>query len=129
MYKNMKVMFYSAFAFNMVMAVIFSFFVVSGFELIGVVPSIADISPQEEMFSQLFGVLVFSFGIGYLWIARDPEKNKQIIRMGIMGKTVVVLVCLANVILENVSWHLMLAAGFDGVYAVLFYLALRQLDK
>lgn len=122
-------MFYSAFAFNMVMAVIFSFFVVSGFELIGVVPSIADISPQEEMFSQLFGVLVFSFGIGYLWIARDPEKNKQIIRMGIMGKTVVVLVCLANVILENVSWHLMLAAGFDGVYAVLFYLALRQLDK
>ena len=80
------------------------------------------------MFLQFFAWLVVVFGIGYFWVSRDAAGNLPIIRLGLLGKASVVLVALGCVLTGAVSGQLMLLASVDGVYAVLFWRALRALQ-
>ena len=43
-------------------------------------------APTEPLFVQLFAWLVIVFGLGYLWVSRDPPGNVPIIKPGIPGK-------------------------------------------
>ena len=92
------------------------------FELFAVTPV-----PTEPLFVQLFAWLVIIFGVGYLWVSRDPLANVPIIKLGMLGKTSVFLVCLAAVVTGTVSWQMMILATVDLVYATLFWLALQTL--
>jgi hypothetical protein len=85
------------------------------FDLFGVTPV-----PTENLFVQLFAWLVIVFGVGYFWISRDPVTNVPIIKLGMLGKASVVLVCLAAVMMHTVSWQLLILASADLVYAVFF---------
>jgi hypothetical protein len=51
------------------------------FELFRVTPA-----PTEPLFVQLFAWLVIVFGVGYLWVSRDPPGKVPIIWLGILGK-------------------------------------------
>jgi hypothetical protein len=51
------------------------------FELFRVTPA-----PTEPLFVQLFASLVIVFGVGYLWVSRDPPGKVPIIWLGILGK-------------------------------------------
>jgi hypothetical protein len=79
------------------------------------------------LFVQLFAWLIIVFGVGYLWVSRDAPANVSIIRLGILSKASVVLVCLASTVMVTVSWQLMILASADLVYAMLFVRALRVL--
>jgi hypothetical protein len=83
--------------------------------------------PTEQLFVQLFAWLVIIFGVGYLWVSRDPLANVPIIKLGMLGKTSVFLVCLAAVVAGTVSWQMMILASVDLVYAILFWRALQAL--
>lgn len=85
--------------------------------------------PTESLFVQLFAWLVIVFGVGYFWISQDPSGNVPIIKLGMLGKASVVLVCLAAVLMGTVSWQMMILASVDGVYAVLFFTALKTIRK
>ena len=84
-------------------------------------------SPTEPLFVYLFAWLVFAFGVGYFWASRDPAGNRPLIRLGIVGKLGVVAVALVSTVTGVVSWQLMILAGADLVYAVLFWRALVAL--
>ena len=85
--------------------------------------------PAEPLFVRLFAWLVIVFGIGYYWVSRGPRANAPIIRLGILGKLSVVLVCLASFVAHTASWQLLILAAADLLYAVLFWWALRAIPQ
>ena len=92
------------------------------FDLFRVTPA-----PTESLFVPLFAWLVIVFGVGYFWVSQDPSGNVPIIKLGMLGKASVLLVCLAAALMGAVSWQMMILASVDGVYAVLFFSALRTI--
>lgn len=72
-----------------------------------------------------FGWLVLMFGVGYFWASRDLVQNRQIVRLAIPAKLGVGAVALAHVFAGNVSWQIMIPAGADVAWAVLFVACLR----
>lgn len=75
-----------------------------------------------------FGWLVFAFGIGYFWAARDLAANIQIIRLAIIAKLGVAAIALFNATMGNVSSQIMIPAGADAIWAVLFVQAIRSAE-
>lgn len=85
---------------------------------------------ENPTWANLFGWLVTLFGVAYYWISRDPESNRQLILLGIIGKLGVAAIALANVLAGNISWQIMIPAGADALWAALFLRALGSLgDK
>ena len=93
------------------------------FSLFGITPL-----PTEPLFHQLFAWLVIVFGIGYFWASRDPAANVPVIKLGILGKLSVVLVSMACVLTDSVSWQFILLVSVDLVYAILFWRALKVIQ-
>ena len=118
----MRAMFLSGAVFNWLVGLGLLFDAGLLFELFSVSPT-----PTEPLFVHLFAWLVIVFGVGYYWISRDPPGNVPIIRLGMLGKASVVLVCLAAVVMGTASWQLMILAAADLVYAILFWRAMRAL--
>ncbi len=77
--------------------------------------------PDDLVFVRTAGVLIASYGLGYHMISRDPAANRNLVRLGMIGK-------LAAVVLFAQQWAVGLlstmAAGFgsgDLVFAALFW--------
>ena len=121
---SIRILFQAAAAFNWAVALALAFLARPLFELFRVSPA-----PTEPLFLQLFAWLVFVFGIGYWWVARDPLVNRPIIRLGILGKWSVFLAALILVLADAVSWQIMLLAGGDGIFALFFGLALASVKQ
>ena len=120
--KTMRVLFLSGALFNWLAGLGLLFDARLLFELLGVSPL-----PGEFLFVQLFAWLVIVFGVGYFWASRNPSENIPIIKLGLLGKASVVLVCLASVALGAISWQLLILASVDLFYAILFWRALQAL--
>ena len=45
----------------------------------------------DLLFHRLTGFLVLCFGIGYAFVARDPQRNRAIVWIGLIGKAGVIL--------------------------------------
>lgn len=89
--------------------------------LLGVTPP-----PEQSLWVQQFAALVLMFGIGYWQAAGDLARMASMIRLAVWAKWGVVLVGLLNVLTGDVSWQFMIPASVDGIFAVLFTLALRS---
>ncbi len=63
---------------------------------------------------------VFIFGLGYYYISKDVQRNRDIIKMGILGKVVVFLLFLIYLIDGEVRLLLFLGGFVDLIFAVLF---------
>jgi hypothetical protein len=120
--KSTRAMFLTGALFNWLVGLALLYDAALVFDLFRVTPV-----PTESLFVQLFAWLVVVFGVGYFWVSQDPSGNVPIIKLGMLGKASVVLVCLAAVLMGTVSWQLMILASVDGVYAVLFFSALRTI--
>lgn len=83
--------------------------------------------PDNLLFLHFFSALVFIFGIGYYWIANDILTNRPLIRIGAVGKLVLVCVGGVDVALGIVSWQILILLSVDLVYSLLFFRVLRQL--
>jgi hypothetical protein len=92
--------------------------------LISVTPAVANPTWPLQ-----FGWLVFVFGIGYHWASRDLQRNQQIIRLAIPGKIGVAAVAMASVAAGHISWQIMIPAGADAIWAVLFVFCLRSFSR
>jgi hypothetical protein len=46
--------------------------------------------PEDLLFHQVSGLLVACFGVSYAFAARDPERNRDIVWTGVIGKASVV---------------------------------------
>jgi hypothetical protein len=85
--------------------------------------------PTEPLFLHLFAVVVFVFGFGYYWAARDFVRNAPIVRLGMIGKLGVFVTGLLNALLGNVSWQILLLVSVDLLYAILFFIALKATKR
>ena len=50
------------------------------------------IAPAARLYSDAFAVMAGIFGLGYWWVAADPALNRNLIWLGAIGKTAIVLV-------------------------------------
>ncbi|MEA2206296.1 MAG: hypothetical protein QOE77_3072 [Blastocatellia bacterium] len=70
----------------------------------------------------LFLSLAFAFGLGYWWVSRDPERNRDILRMAVFGQTSVFVISLYAVAFapQPLPWPLILPGVVDLIFALLF---------
>ena len=85
--------------------------------------------PNDPVFIHLSAVVVLTFGWGYWRIAQDPVAHRNIIHLGIAGKTMVVMGMMYDFFTGATNWTLPLLVGGDAIFAMLFanYLRLRPL--
>ena len=69
---------------------------------------------------QLAMSLVFVFGIGYYWVSKDLSENHDIVKLGIIAKTLVFLIFAYHTLIGNMPLQLGLSGVVDLIFAVLF---------
>jgi hypothetical protein len=76
----------------------------------------------------LFLALAFAFGLGYWWVGRDPQRNRDIVRMGIFGQLSVFVISLYAVCFASqpLPWPLLLPGIVDFLFAIGFVLFLMR---
>lgn len=84
-------------------------------------------APEQTLWIQQFAGLVFIFGVGYYRAAKDLQALAPMIRLAVWGKWGVVLIAMLNVVTGDISWQFLIPASADGIFAVLFAMALRSL--
>ncbi|RLQ21044.1 hypothetical protein DWB85_14185 [Seongchinamella sediminis] len=84
-------------------------------------------APEQTLWTQQFAGLVFIFGIGYYQASKDLATLAPVIRLAVWGKWGVVAIAALNVLTGDISWQFLIPASADGVFAILFTLALRSL--
>ena len=76
--------------------------------------------PESPVWFFFSCMCVAVFGIGYYIVSRDTGKNHGIVLMGMVGKILVFALFLYSTITGEISPFLMVNAGADLVFAVLF---------
>lgn len=69
---------------------------------------------------RLTWALVFVYGIGYYFVSRDPEKNRGIVWMGILGKLAFFLTALIYYSKRFITLLTMILCFGDFVFSALF---------
>ena len=73
---------------------------------------------------RLTWALIFVYGIGYYFVSQDPEKNRGIVWMGILGKMAVFITALFYFPKKVITLLAMLLCLGDFVFSILFTLFL-----
>ncbi len=116
-----RTLFFSAALFNWTVAAIFLLFYRPIFQLIGISPV-----PHNPVYLHLFACMVALFGLAYYWAAKNLEKNRNLVQLGIIGKLSIFTLVLAYGLSGSVSWQFSALVSVDLVYAILFAIVLRQ---
>ena len=124
--KNYKTLFTIAAAWNWSVAALFLFMALFSQNLLGL---FVNIIPENFVWYYLFISLVAVYGLGYYWVGQDVPRNRNIIKMGIWGKTLV-FILLTIAWLTDVMTILTAGAGaVDMVFAVLFLRVLLKTKR
>jgi len=82
--------------------------------------------PADLLFPHMVAALVLAFGWGYWRISRDPVANRPLIHLGIVGKSLLVLVVGFDWLSGNTNWPFALIVSGDAVFVALFADYLRK---
>jgi len=74
----------------------------------------------------LFGTAVAVFGLGYYWVSRDFQKNRQLAVLAVYGKLGVFVVAIIAALIGAVSVSGLAGTLIDLTYGLLFAYALRK---
>jgi len=78
---------------------------------------------------QLAMSLVFVFGIGYYWVSKDIFMNHDIVKLGIIAKTLVFVVFSYHYFIGNMPLPIFLCGVVDLIFAILFIQFLMNVGK
>lgn len=81
--------------------------------------------PTDILYTDLFAVLVLTFGLGYWWVGADPVRNRVVLAMGICGKLLVVLVGYSHFLAGTTNLPFAALVTGDLLWALLFWRFLR----
>jgi hypothetical protein len=87
------------------------------------------ISAEPRLYVDLFAVLVFTFGWAYWTISKNPAAHRDLVMMGIIGKSLVVVVAWYHALAGSGPFNLAVLILADLAFAVFFlrfYLASRE---
>jgi len=83
-------------------------------------------TPDAFGFLYFLAALVFTFGVGYFWAAKDIESNRSVIKMAILGKLLVFATAIWLVMIDRSGKILLMTVGSaDLLFAWLFYSSLK----
>lgn len=82
--------------------------------------------PSNLLFSQIAGMAVLLFGIGYWMEARRPGENRAVVMTGMIGKIGIFLLAAGHVAAGTMNGVFPMLAGVDLIYAVLFWRYLNR---
>lgn len=111
---NFKAMFLAAALYNWVASLFLFVFHRPFFEWLSMPPAAYPLTVE------LFSALAFVFGIGYYWVFRDIDRHHGIVRLGILGKCAVFLICLRHFLGGAIPFPVFLPACGDLAFAGLF---------
>ena len=115
--KYYKYLFLVAALYNILNSVIFigiSIFGVGLFPLFGVAV------PPSMIWLQLSLFLILIFGIGYIFVSRDLDKNRGLVITGALAKLTFFIIALSYFILGDVNILIILLGGIDMIMVILF---------
>lgn len=76
--------------------------------------------PESMLWFYIFLAVVFIFGLGYYWISKDVKRNRDIIKMGIIGKIVIFTLFLVYAINGEIKMLGLAAGAVDLIFSLLF---------
>ena len=77
-------------------------------------------APADRLSIDLFVLLVVVFGIGYYWVSRDITANRDLVKLGAIGKLMVFPLFSVHAWLGGIPWRLTLPALGDLILGLLF---------
>jgi hypothetical protein len=69
---------------------------------------------------QLLASCLFVFGLGYYWVSCDLSRNRDLVKLGVIGKPLVFLVFFAHALAQGIPWPLTVPSVVDVLFGVLF---------
>src|SRR5450755_2322974 len=84
------------------------------------------LNPTATMFIQLTACIILVFGGAYWMIARDPDRFRPYIPLGIILKAAVIAIFYGHWLAGSIPWPLPALASGDIVFGVLFWRYYRQ---
>ena len=85
--------------------------------------------PNHNAYVQLPAALTVIFGIGFAMVALDPERNRDIIRLGILMKLAFSLIVLSYAIRDAIPFMWVPLAWIDLGFAIAFIAADRAVRR
>jgi hypothetical protein len=69
---------------------------------------------------QLLASSLLVFGLGYYWVSRDLSRNRDLVKLGVTGKPLVILVFFAHALLHEIPWLVTVPSVVDALFGALF---------
>ena len=76
--------------------------------------------PADTLSLQLLASCLFVFGLGYYWVSRDLSRNRDLVKLGVIGKPLVILVFVAHALAGEIPWLLTVPSVVDVLFGALF---------
>jgi hypothetical protein len=76
--------------------------------------------PPDTISLQLLASCLFVFGLGYYWVSRDLSRNRDLVKLGVIGKPLVFVVFFGHALAREISVLLVIPSTVDLLFGALF---------
>jgi hypothetical protein len=76
--------------------------------------------PSDTISLQLLAACLFVFGLGYYWVSQDLSRNRDLVKLGVIGKPLVFLVFLGHKLVGEIPVVLVAPSVVDLLFGALF---------
>lgn len=76
--------------------------------------------PADTISLQLLASCLFVFGLGYYWVSCDLSRNRDLVKLGVIGKPLVFLVFFGHALTLEIPIGLVLPSIVDLLFGALF---------
>jgi hypothetical protein len=76
--------------------------------------------PADSISLQLLAACLFVFGLGYYWVSQDLSRNRDLVKLGVVGKPLVFLVFLGHAFIKEIPVLLVAPSVVDLLFGALF---------
>jgi hypothetical protein len=76
--------------------------------------------PADAISLQLLAACLLVFGLGYYWVGGDLSGNRDLVKLGVIGKPLVFVVFLGHALVKEIPMLLVAPSVADLLFGVLF---------
>lgn len=76
--------------------------------------------PPDTISLQLLACCLFTFGLGYYWVSRDLSRNRDLVKLGVIGKPLVFAVFLGHAMAHEIPAIVVVPSIVDLLFGALF---------
>jgi len=76
--------------------------------------------PPDKIALQLLASCLFVFGLGYYWVSRDLSRNRDLVKLGVIGKPLVFVVFFGHALAKEIPMLLVIPSMVDLLFGALF---------